>query len=439
MSKKLQTIYDYLSDYSNLEIDEVISELSSSEQKLIRERYGDDLYNPEPSFEWNELKSAEFCGNLMPKIKRLLKEKKNTLKVDKKLEDISKNAKSFDYTLFLEILKSGKTNNEICQELGIEPTQLAEELLKLRMMGFKCDRKYYSDGSIKYKKLCSFKELPINSLVSKKAIITEFKENDMKLLVISDLHFGNELERVDLVYKAYNYCIKNNIHIILCTGDMVDGSFSRGEQRISELALQVEYFIKNYPYDRNILTFGVAGNHDASVFKKIALDIAQVCQNYRHDIIIGGYNNFEVDIKNDNILLYHPIPNGFQADIKAPIILFGHTHQYSTAFKDNVLNVKVPSLSNIITSMPSALELSLHFSKGYIDEALVKQIYFGQEDVVLNESNFDFSRLVTVEPIRNIEMFRPESMEMAKVLEKKNERLSQVEKFYRKYGVKINK
>lgn len=73
--------------------------------------------------------------------------------------------------------------------------------------------------------------MPVDSLISKEAIITELQENNLKLLVISDLHFGNELERIDLVNRAYNYCIKNNIHIILCTGDIVDGSYSSGVQK----------------------------------------------------------------------------------------------------------------------------------------------------------------------------------------------------------------
>lgn len=434
MGKHLQTIYDYLGDYSSLEIDEVISRLTNSERQLIYERYGSDLYNPQPTFEWNKIKSAKFYGNLIPKIRRLLKEKQNVSQ--NKLEDTSINTRNFDYTLFLEILKNGKTNSEICQELGLSPRQLAEELLKLRMMGYKCDRKYYSDGSIKYKRLYSFKDLPVDSLISKEAIITELQENNLKLLVISDLHFGNELERIDLVNRAYNYCIKNNIHIILCTGDIVDGSYSSGVQKISELTSQIEYFLKNYPYDSNILTFGVAGDHDASVFQKISLDIAQVCQNYRHDIIIGGYNNFEVDIKNDNILLHHPITGGALADIKASIILLGHSHQYSTTFRNDILKVKVPSLSDIITSMPSALELNLHFNKGYIDNVLIKQLYFEKKDIILNEANFDFPRLITTDSIRNIEIFRQDSMTLKRVLEKNNEPRTQIEKFYLKYGRK---
>ena len=86
--------------------------------------------------------------------------------------------------------------------------------------------------------------------------------------------------------------------------------------------------------------------------------------------------------------------------------------------------------------MPSALELNLHFNKGYIDNVLIKQLYFEKKDIILNEANFDFPRLITTDSIRNIEIFRQDSMTLKRVLEKNNEPRTQIEKFYLKYGRK---
>ena len=47
MARKLQTIYEYFSDYSCQEIDEVIWGLSLEEQAIIKDRYGDDLHHIE--------------------------------------------------------------------------------------------------------------------------------------------------------------------------------------------------------------------------------------------------------------------------------------------------------------------------------------------------------------------------------------------------------
>ena len=58
--------------------------------------------------------------------------------------------------------------------------------------------------------------------------------------------------------------------------------------------------------------------------------------------------------------------------------------------------------------MPSALELNLSFKKGYLSKTIIKQIYFGTQDIILNESIFDLlsNRTVNFEPIRNIEPYK---------------------------------
>lgn len=53
----------------------------------------------------------------------------------------------------------------------------------------------------------------------------------MKLLAISDLHFRNELERINLINRAFNYCTKNGINIILCGGNFIDGNYNKGTQK----------------------------------------------------------------------------------------------------------------------------------------------------------------------------------------------------------------
>ena len=80
--------------------------------------------------------------------------------------------------------------------------------------------------------------------------------------------------KLKIIYNgAKNYCIKNDIHIILCGGDLIDGSFSKGSQKISDLYQQIDYFIKNYPHDDSILTFGVAGDHDLSALGKFSINM----------------------------------------------------------------------------------------------------------------------------------------------------------------------
>lgn len=407
MGRNLQTIYEYFSDYTEEQVNNVIYGLSVDEILVIKSRYGNDLHNPSSQSDWGKENSNKYYGSIIPKMKRRLAK---LLEQEKDVDDYQAH--------LLQLVREGKSNREICEILNMSSNQLYDELLKLKTKGVKYSRKYYSDGSIKYNKIKKLKKLNENV---NKTIITDNQENNMKFLLISDLHFGNEFENLGLIDRAYNYCIKNGINIILCGSDFIDGSFSKSPQKITDLYDQIEYFIKNYPQDKNILTFGVAGDHDFSTLKRASLDIIEICNNRRHDIIIGGYNNAEINIKNDKIHLFHNILGGRMHSAQAPIILCGHLHKYMTQQKNNSLYITLPTLSNINQQMPSALELDVSFSKGYISSAVIKHLYFGTQDFVLSESEFNLlnERNSNNNEIKNVEGYR-QNLDAEKILKKTN-------------------
>lgn len=407
MGRNLQTIYEYFSDYTEEQVNNVIYGLSVDEILVIKSRFGNDLHNPSSQSDWEKENSNKYYGSIIPKMKRRLAK---LLEQEKDVDDHQAH--------LLQLIKEGKNNREICEIFNISFNQLYDELLRLKTKGVKYSRKYYSDGSIKYNKITKLKKLNENV---NKTIITDNQENNMKFLLISDLHFGNEFENLGLIDRAYNYCIKNGINIILCGGDFIDGSFSKSPQKITDLYDQIEYFIKNYPQDKNILTFGVAGDHDFSTLKRASLDIIEICNNRRHDIIIGGYNNAEINIKNDKIHLFHNILGGRMHSAQAPIILCGHLHKYMTQQKNNSLYITLPTLSNINQQMPSALELDVSFSKGYISSAVIKHLYFGTQDFVLSESEFNLlnERNSNNNEIKNVEGYR-QNLDAEKILKKTN-------------------
>lgn len=406
MGRNLQTIYEYFSDYTEEQVNNVIYGLSIDEILVIKSRYGNDLHNPSSQSDWEKENSNKYYGSIIPKMKRRLAK---LLEQEKDVDDYQAH--------LLQLIKEGKNNREICEIFNISFNQLYDELLKLKTKGIKYSRKYYSDGSIKYNKITKLKKLNENV---NKTIITDNQEDNIKFLLISDLHFGNEFENLGLIDRAYNYCIKNGINIILCGGDFIDGSFSKSPQKITDLYDQIEYFIKNYPQDKNILTFGVAGDHDFSTLKRASLDIIEICNNRRHDIIIGGYNNAEINIKNDKIHLFHNMLGGRMHSAQAPIILCGHLHKYMTQQKNNSLYITLPTLSNINQQMPSALELDVSFSKGYISSAVIKHLYFGIQDFVLSESEFNLlNGRNTNNEIKNVEGYR-QNLDAEKILKKTN-------------------
>ena len=453
MGKKTQNIYEYSCDYTEKEINDLISDLPLVDQELIKDRYGEDLHNPVRNESFTQEKKRRFYSYLIPKMKKLLAERHNNdleVEVEDKKDIVVEASDNEDFKLdlnleLIELINNKISNREICDKFNINQSQLHNLLLDLKNKGVMLSKKYYSDGSIQYGTINNFPELKRNGIFEQdNTLITDLKESNLKFLLLSDLHFGNELENKELIDRAFNYCIKNNINIILCGGDLIDGTFTKGEQRISDVYKQIEYFVNNYPHDKNILTFSVGGDHDLSAFSSYSMLLMEVLNNYRHDVVMGGYNNAGINIKNDQILLYHHIATGSMRSTPATIILVGHCHKYVANLKYNTLNVLLPSASDINESLPSVLELETNFDGGYIKNATIKQIYFGDKDIVLSEATFPFSRSKTMyyEPIKNVELYKkkePEVKEESKQLVKTIKPLSQVEKFYKRYGMEPNK
>ena len=289
----------------------------------------------------------------------------------------------------MELINDGKTCNQICEILNLSNKQLYNNLTNLKNKGIIYKRKYYSNGEIIYKPISSIKEKNSCLLSLDNVLITPNKQTDIKFLVISDIHFGNDLSRIDLLYQAYDYCIKNDIHLVLNCGDLIDGAYTRGSQKIDDINLQIETFIKEYPFDKNILTFAVAGDHDHSSLYKQHQDIVEMTKNYRHDIVFGSYNNSLLSIKNDQILLFHNNTNGIMKNEHASIVLKGHHHKYAASISDDGnLNILVPTLSDINSSLPSAVEMELLFENGRINRVNLKHICFAENDYTLSEQSY---------------------------------------------------
>lgn len=306
--------------------------------------------------------------------------------------------------LLLRLIKEGRTCNDISKELNISNKQLYNRLLTLKNKGIIIEKKYYSNGQITYKSIHSSSIIHNRFGEVSNSILSLHEETDMKMLVISDLHFGNKLERLDLVDNAFNYCAKNGINIILCAGDMIDSLPGRCKEEYNTLEKQIKHFVKDYPHDKNILTFAVGGNHDIYALYKESRSIIDYTNNYRHDIIISDFLLNTVNIKNESINLYHHIDNYGKNIFNGIITLHGHAHKYKTEVdSNNRLQIVVPSLSDINQTLPTALEMNLHFKKGFIETVDLKQIYFIYRDMVLSETSYNLmkNRNIVNKPINN--------------------------------------
>lgn len=397
--KNAKTIYEILSDYSKNDIDSVLSDLNDEEKEIIHKKYGDDLNNPINTLETTDPAYKKFYGSILPKLKRLLEKQRINAP-----EEVIKQVPNEEFTLgldteLLKLISEGYSNIAICRKLGISSSDLHRELLNFKNNGLNIFRKYYYDGKIKYQKATSFYEIKVFDNDKNNNIIIPDSINDIKLLLISDLHIGNSLQRIDLINQSFDYCKANGINVIICCGDFLDGTFSRGNQYISNPCKQIECFMNSYPRDPSIFTFGVGGDHDLSILNQYGIDITQICNNFRHDINIAGFGNSVIQLKRSKIQLYHFYRGCKLYKSSAAIILHGHSHKFKINTNlDNQMNVCVPSLSNIMCEAPSALEMSLSFKDNEISNVIIKQIGFLPKPVTLGE----FEYLLSPEEIKQL-------------------------------------
>lgn len=465
MGRKAQTIYEYFKEYPEEMIDKVISNLSTDDKILLVIRYGEDLHNPCPKKEWSNNKYRyQFYKVLIPKIRTLLEaEKEKEYDMVKENEEESKNIVQesikedpkeveissiptytiYDlnnYKVLIDLINKNVSNADICKQLNITFSELTSKLLELKNLGISYQRKYYSNGMIQYVPISRISCLKNNAKQSQEeTIITDKFENEIRIVASSDFHYGNSGCRQDLIEKAFNYCVQNGIHIIMCGGDLLDGVFSKGTQIISDPYEQVKYFLENYPHDDSILTFSVGGDHDLSILNSSCLDLSLITSNYRPDVIIPGYNNSIINIKNDMIHLYHHTENGVKFTRDAGITLHGHSHNYSirTSYNGKSLDICVPSLSNILQPVPTILDMAIKFKNGFISEVCVKQIMLENQPIVLGEFNY-YKDNNTVGPINNTENYKslakaaiPVESKFTDDIEKAT--MSQIEKFNKRY------
>lgn len=465
MGRKAQTIYEYFKEYPEEMIDKVISNLSPEDKKLLVIRYGEDLHNPCPKEEWSNTKyNYQFYKVLIPKIRTLLEaEKEKEYDMVKENEEESKNIVQesikedpkeveissiptytvYDlnnYKVLIDLINKNVSNADICKQLNITFSELTSMLLAIKNLGVSYQRKYYSNGMIQYVPLSKIGDIKNNAKRSQEeTIITDKFENEIRIVASSDFHYGNSECRQDLIEKAFDYCVLNGIHIIMCGGDLLDGVFTKGTQIISDPYEQVKYFLENYPHDDSILTFSVGGDHDLSILNSSCLDLSLITSNYRPDVIIPGYNNSIINIKNDMIHLYHHTENGVKFTRDAGITLHGHSHNYSirTSYNGKSLDICVPSLSNILQPVPTILDMAIKFKNGFISEVCVKQIMLENKPIVLGEFNY-YKDNNTVGPIDNTENYKSLAKAAISVESKftddiEKTTMSQIEKFNKRY------
>jgi len=177
--KKLKTIYEYLNNYSEEEINKVIAQLDEKEKEVIKLRYGNDLYNPQPHPELTIKHKNMFYNVIIPKMKLILETQKNTNQ-----EEVSQNNN------IKKITQNIEKNNQIQKTKEIN-TIAKEDYVKM----------------LELLKTPVFEKMR-NSLADKEALIISLKFGYIDGKCFSTESIANFL---GIDYKEVNECIKKSL------------------------------------------------------------------------------------------------------------------------------------------------------------------------------------------------------------------------------------
>lgn len=317
----------------------------------------------------------------------------------------------------IQLISENKTLNEISNILGLSNQQIIKRLSLIENSGYLFERDYHYNGEISYHLKNPFYQIQKPNEIHINLPKTEKK---IRAVLISDTHKGHIDDANKCHDAVYEYCKKNGIHIIFHGGDLYQG-FVSGQKQCNKFTApekQIEYGIKTFPYDKNILNITVLGNHDASLWLEYGIDIRQILLNRRHDIIPVGYEYGKILIGNYLFELIHkieklpyhikPKPN------KNSIRMNGHSHRFKivTLNNNNSLIINVPSLSYTkevntsypdieISTLPSMIDMELTISyNSIVSEYFQHFIFFNDQPIRVGE--FQANANIRQRPRQNI-------------------------------------
>lgn len=241
----------------------------------------------------------------------------------------------------IDLIGQNKSIKEIATILKLSEKQLYIRIKQIINYGYNLIPSYSYNSDIYY----SFEKKEHHHDKKNINIKLQKEDNQFRCLVISDLHIGSSDADIKLIDTVYDYATKNGINIILNCGDSIEGDYTTSSKSLKDIHSQLEYFIKKHPYDKNINSFMILGNHDYHSLHYEGLDIAKTINNSRYDLIPIGNGQGNVNVKNDSIILFHKLRDGFKPIINdEKIVLSGHGHMMKTKLRD-IFWLCVPTLS----------------------------------------------------------------------------------------------
>lgn len=248
----------------------------------------------------------------------------------------------------LQLIGENLSNEEICEKLNITKKQLKNRIETIKNRGYNLDKRYSYDGNYNY-----YINYTPESDYNKSKFSIDDVNDTFRIIAISDTHLGHSKANLRYLYEIYNYCLKNNINIVLHCGDLLEG-INQSKYNHEE---QIEYVLENYPSAKNILTFIALGNHEEEFLTTCGYNLKTILEKERDDLISLGYGQSKLDINGNNIFVSHKKNLNQEYGIKVS----GHSHRYKFYSDTYGPIIIVPTLSDYLhtTDYPGALDLEI--------------------------------------------------------------------------------
>ena len=144
-----------------------------------------------------------------------------------------------------------------------------------------------------------------------------------------------------------------------------------------------------------------------SYLEKHYIDLQKIIIDNRHDILPLGYNQANIDVKNDTIALLHP-NNNEKYQLEDKIVFRGHSHQSKQKIDagGNKILIYVPTCSSIFHNRdycyPSILDVNFEFSaNGLIKEMNISTLIYNNGFIKTNEFQKTFGIIKKALEIKN--------------------------------------
>lgn len=177
----------------------------------------------------------------------------------------------------------------------------------------------------------------------------------LRFAIMGDTQIGSKYAQLTYLHQFYDLCEKEGITSVYHTGDITDGLKMRPghEYELYEISADEmrDDVAANYPRRKDITTYFITGNHDASLYKHVGYDIGQAIANLRSDLVYLGRDCAVVNLTpNCTLELRHPwdgtayalsykiqkMIEAMESDSKPNILAVGHYHKAEYLFYRNV-------------------------------------------------------------------------------------------------------